>query len=395
MELKDLETLVKRRRLGRTGLYISELGYGAMNLRMLDSFDEAKKILNYVLDQGINFIDTARAYKGEIAPGVTLESEKVVGEVIGSRADLKEPIVIITKGHGYTIPELEKDLAESLSALGVTGRGNLKIGGNEIKLVYFIHGISSERWLTIKSSGVLEKLQALKNEGVINFVGFSSHYPFPDEIKEAVDTGVFDVVELPYNVFDRSLGEDGDIDLLQYISSRDIGLINMKAFNGNGMVPMFQVIKEFITTDYETMLRFSLSNPYITSVDAGARTISEYEQDLKTARGRRFTPEELTEVKAEADKVSKYMDNLCRECMHCLEKFACPNQIDFQRILSIYSRYLILDRLGKDTSKYVEQYKTLEKSGSDCVACGACMPWCEYKLNIPQMLSQAHEALHR
>ena len=174
-------------------------------------------------------------------------------------------------------------MVKSLKALGVTGRGNLKIGANDIKLIYFIHGISDARWPTIKSSGVLEKLQSLKNEGVVNYLGFSSHYEFSNEIKDAVDTGIFDVVELPYNVFNRILGEDGDINLFEYIHSKDLGLINMKAFNGNGMVPIYNVLKEFITIDYETMLRFSLSNPYITSVDAGAKYKEEYEQDIKTA----------------------------------------------------------------------------------------------------------------
>ena len=391
-----METKIKRRRLGKTGLYITELGYGAMNLRMLKSFDEAYKIVNHVLDSGINFIDTARAYSGEIAPGVLLESEKVVGEVIASRTDLKEPVVIITKGHAYTIPELEKDLAASLSALGVTGKGDLKIGKNDIKLIYFIHGISDERWQVIQSSGVLKRLQELKKEGVINYVGFSSHYPFPGEIRAAVDTGIFDVVELPYNLFNRSLGEDGETDLLEYIHSRDIGLINMKAFNGNGMVPLYKVLKEFITIDYASMLRFCLSNPYITSVDAGARYPEEYDLDLQIASdGRRCSESELAVMKAEADKVSENMNSICRECMHCVEKFECPNKIDFPRILSLYSRYFILDKLGKDTSALSESYGEIENNAENCLECGECMPWCEYKLNIPEMLKQAHAALNK
>ncbi|HKK82755.1 MAG TPA: aldo/keto reductase, partial [Atribacterota bacterium] len=131
-----MQTKIKRRKLGRTGLMVSELSLGAMNLRLLKSFSEAYTIVNDVLDQGINLIDTARAYKGEISPGVTLESEHIVGETIRKRTDLDEPIVIITKGHAYTIPEMEKDLADSLKTLGVSGKGNLKIGKNNIKLVY-------------------------------------------------------------------------------------------------------------------------------------------------------------------------------------------------------------------------------------------------------------------
>ena len=48
----------------------------------------------------------------------------------------------------------------------------------------------------------------VKAQGIVNFIGFSSHYKTP-EIKDALDTDVFDVVELPYNIFNATLGEDG------------------------------------------------------------------------------------------------------------------------------------------------------------------------------------------
>jgi len=53
--------MIKRRRLGRTELMVTELGWGAMNLRRSGSFANAYSIANKVLDSGINIIDTARA----------------------------------------------------------------------------------------------------------------------------------------------------------------------------------------------------------------------------------------------------------------------------------------------------------------------------------------------
>jgi hypothetical protein len=386
---------IKRRRLGRTELMVTELSFGAMNLRLLKSFDEARTIVNHVLDNGVNLIDTARAYKGDIAPGVTLESERIVGEVVRQRTDLAEPLVIVTKGHAYTIPDMEKDLGTSLKTLGITGKGTLKIGDNEIRLIYLVHGISEERWATVKSSGVLERLQDLRSEGVIHHIGFSSHYPFAAQIKEAIDTGVFDVIELPYNVFNRSLGEDSTLDLLAYAHDKDIGLINMKAFNGNGMVPLYQVIREYIPIDYPAMLRFALSNPYITTVDAGVRYPAEFDVDIQTALGEPLPASERSALKTEADKIAGQMKNVCRECMHCLEKFSCPNAVDFPRILSLYSRHTFLSRQGKDTAELIAQYNALEQNGDDCVECGECMPWCEYRLNIPVLLKEAHKLMHK
>ncbi len=48
---------------------------------------------------------------------------------------------------------------------------------------------------------------------------------------------------------------------------------------------------------------------------------------------------------------------------------------------------------GKDIRQYQEQYRALPMSGADCLECGACLEWCEYKLNIPKLLKEAEETL--
>lgn len=382
---------IKRRQFGKTGLYVSELSFGAMNLRLLDTIEQASDILDYALDQGINLIDTARAYKGENKSGQLVESEVLVGNAIRHRTDLEEPIVVITKGHGYTPEAFEEDLNTSLLKLGVKGKHKLKIGENDIKLVYFFHGINETRWESIKETSVLDLAQKYKNEGIINYIGFSSHYHDTKEIKDALNTGIFDVMELPYNIFNRSLGEDGEIDLLKYAYDRNVGIINMKAFNGNGMVPIYQMLKSLISVDYKVMLNFCLSNPYTTTVDAGAKYIEEFKQDIEVALGERLSREQIRSYKSEADTISKDMNGICRECMHCLEKFHCPQGIDFPSILALYSRHMIGEKLNKDTSELSSQYNNLSINAEDCIECGQCLEWCEYRLNIPKMLQEAHK----
>ena len=81
---------IKRRRFGKTDLMVTELSFGAMNLRLLDNVEQTYEILNYVLDRGVNLIDTARAYNGKLKDGTQIESEVLVGNTIRSRKDLKE-----------------------------------------------------------------------------------------------------------------------------------------------------------------------------------------------------------------------------------------------------------------------------------------------------------------
>lgn len=388
-----MKTVVKRRPFGKTGLMVSEVSLGAMNLRMLGSREEGIKMVNYVLDQGINLLDTAWAYTGTAPSGEFIASEDILGTVIESRTDIDEPIVIITKCLGYTPEVFDEELATSLERLRVkkTDKG-LFIGTTEIKLVVFFHGIKADRWATMHESGAIEHAKARQAAGDFTYLGFSAHYGDGKEIKEAIDTGDFQVMELPYNVFDRSIGEDGAVDLIHYAYDHGMAFVNMKAFNGNAMVATAKIIRGICDIGYSDMLRFVLSNPYVSTVDVGARYPHEFADDIEASLLPTLTDEERKALIAQADLVSKHFSNICRECTHCLEKFSCPQGINFPEILGIYARYKIAGALGRDQKEFEAQYRALPLPNADaCIACGACNDYCEYHLDIPVQMEQVRE----
>ena len=388
-----METRVARRRLGRTGLEVSEVSFGAMNLRKCESSAQARDTLRYVLDAGINLIDTARAYNGENPQGELVESERYVGEAIRSKKDLDEPIIVVTKGHGYTPDALNEELSTSLRALGVEGEGDLRIGDNPIHLVYLFHGITDERWGAMESSAVLDVARELRDRGKVDFLGFSSHYAQGKEINAALDTGVFDVVELPYNVFNRDLVEGEAGDLFRKAHEMDLGIINMKAFSGNGFVEIHRILRDYVSIDYAAMLRYCLRNACVSTIDAGAKYASEFVADIEAAAMGPLTEQEARALEVEADTVAPVMKNICRECMHCQEKFTCPHGVDFPGILSAYSRFLVGRHLGQDTGEAAEAYRKLQGDAEECIECAECLPWCEYKLDVPKMIKEAQAAL--
>lgn len=388
-----MNTKVKRRPFGKTDLSVSEVSFGAMNLRLLDSREEAIKMVNYVLDQGINLIDTAWAYTGTSSSGEFIASEDIIGTVLESRKDIDEPIVIITKNHGYTPEVFDEEFAVSLERLRIkkTDRG-LFIGDVEIKLVVFFHGIKYDRWDNMKKTGAIEHAKARQAAGDFTYLGFSAHYDDDQAIIEAVDTGEFQVMELPYNVYNRKVGEAGKEDLIKYAYDHGVAFVNMKAFNGNAMIPTAHIIRDICDINYSDMLRFVLANPYVSTVDAGARYPQEFAADIEAALLPMLTNDERNAIAKQADKVSGHFDNICRECTHCLEKFSCPQGINFPDILGIYARYKIAKALGKDTAEFEEQYKKMPlPNANDCVACGACNEYCEYHLNIPEQLAEIRE----
>jgi len=93
-----------KRRLGKTGLMVSIIGFGAIKLPHID-FETSSKILNRALDLGINFIDTARSYG---------DSEEKIGSAIGDRRD---EFYISTKSAALTYEDMKNDIKVSLKKL--------------------------------------------------------------------------------------------------------------------------------------------------------------------------------------------------------------------------------------------------------------------------------------
>ena len=386
-----MQSTIKRRPLGNTGLNVTEISWGAMNVRRLPDEQAAIQLANEVLDKGVNLIDTARGYESKDENGnVVMASEIILGKAISARTDLDEPIVIVTKGHAYTPEDFDRSLTESWERLQIREEGGkLFIGSTQIFLAYFLHGIMEDRWKTITTSGTLEHAAKRREEGRCHFLGFSSHYGDSVVIKEAIETGIFQLCELSYNVYNPSLGEEGDPDIIKLANEHGMGVVNMKAFNGGGTVAIFKQLEDITGITHGDMARFSLSNPYISCIDAGVRAIEELEVDIEASLLPVMTPDERSALREKAKKISPFLNVICRECLHCVEKFECPQGIDFPHILGMHGRYSVSKSLGLDTTGYKDEYAKFSPDASACVACGNCNEWCEYHLNVPEMMATA------
>jgi uncharacterized protein len=386
---------IKRRDFGKTGLKVTEVSLGAMNLRMLDNEEDAKAVIHRALDLGINLIDTARVYNHEKPDGRLFESEVFVKEAIQEHEALSEPIIIITKGHGYNPKAFDEDLNISRSKLGISGLHDLKIGDKEIKLVYFFHGLSKERFDEMKDTKVMQHAIKRKNEGLFNYLGFSSHNGHEEVICEAIDSGNFEVTELPFNVFSTGFGKDLECHGNIFKRAHDAGMaiINMKAFGGSSMIKNSEVFKDFCDIAPEKRLIYCLSNQYISTVDAGCRFIEELELDIKVSHKNRYSKKETENLEVLAQRVTATMNSECRECTHCLEKFECPQGLDFPSILALHTKYSLSVEFDGDIEEIKNAYSLIKQNADGCIACGECVSWCEYQLDIPKLMEETRLVL--
>ncbi|MFK8112873.1 MAG: aldo/keto reductase [Rubripirellula sp.] len=177
--------------LGRTGLRVTQLGYGSMGLRgprtwgirVVEDAD-ADRFLNRVLDVGINFIDTAPDY------GI---SEERIGRFISSR---RKEFTLATKcGCVYTQHKdhLEIDHHWDRDVVARNLEVSLdRLQTDHVDLLQF-HGGDAE---TLQRSGLIDQLIELRDAGMIRFIGVSSKLP---NLSELIKLDVFDTFQIPYS----------------------------------------------------------------------------------------------------------------------------------------------------------------------------------------------------
>ena len=184
------------RQLGRTGLQVTTLGYGAMEIRGAprgrDVTDtQAETILHAVLDAGINYIDTSIDY------GV---SEERIGRYIGDRRSeyyLASKCGCLvgappaprgqTSPHVFTRDNILRGVEQSL----------LRMRTDHLDVLQF--HISPSRQ-TLEKDGALETVLELKRSGATRFIGMSGTLP---HLVDHVAMGVFDVFQIPYSAVER------------------------------------------------------------------------------------------------------------------------------------------------------------------------------------------------
>jgi len=175
------------RTLGRTGLRVTQLGYGAMELRGAPrgpavADEEAERVLNAVLDAGINFIDTSIDYG---------RSEELIGRFIAHR---RSEYFLASKcgcvpgepggaEHLHTAENIRAGVEQSLRRMKT----------EYLDLVQFHRSLTRQEF---EEQGALE----LKREGKVRLVGVSGTLP---NLDEQVAMGVFDAFQIPYSALQR------------------------------------------------------------------------------------------------------------------------------------------------------------------------------------------------
>ncbi len=363
------------RRFGKTDMRISVFSLGTM--RYLASEANARQVIERAIAHGINHLETARAYGS---------SEQYLGAALKAGVGRPRSQLYITSKIQPT-PDADmmaQSIDQSLTTLGVDYLDGLAI-----------HGVNTGEhcsWITAPN-GCMSVVRQAVADGRIRHVGFSTHAPL-EIIQMAIATGQFEFVNLHYNYFFQR-----NAPAIELAHQHDMGVFIISPSDKGGMLytppeRLVQLCQPF--SPLELNYRFLLSDPRITTLSLGAAHPSELECPLEVAdRVEPLTPEEGAAIeRLQQQQEDRLMGDRCSQCYACLP---CPESIHIPEVLRLRNLAIAYDM----TAYGQYRYGMFENAGhwfpgqkaSRCTECGDCLPRCPEQLNIPALLTDAHQRL--
>lgn len=382
---------MEKRRFGKTELLTTVLTFGAMRIPPFEgeSEDAARErafaTLRRALDVGINHIETARGY------GL---SETFIGQAIAQGVIRRDEFLLTTKiPPAESADEFRHALDDSLARLQTDHVDILDV-----------HGINTEELLdlTLRKNGTLTAIRRAVDEGIVGHVGFATHAPL-ETILRAIKTGEFESVNLHYYYMNQR-----NRPAVELAASLDMGVFIISPTDKGGqlfnppskLVDLCQPISPITWNQ-----RWLLSQPEVHTLSLGAAKPEEFDAHLEGAVGG-----PLTEVERAVDErlqmQLKVLENtycsFCHECLPCPEDVNIPEILRLRNLAIAYDmvefgryRYGMFIRRDPETGQPTggAGHWFPGRQGDWCTDCGECLPRCPLKLNIPELLRDAHERL--
>ena len=290
---------MEMRSFGKTGLQVSELGFGGGPVGYLDTDRrQVAEILNTLLDGGVNLIDTAANYKG---------SEEAIGEAVGHRRD---DYVLVSKcgkdaaGADWSGSAIERGVERALRRLGTDHLD-----------VMLLHTCDFE---TLKKGEAVGALVKARDAGKCRFIGYSGDN---EAAAHAAGLDVIDVIETSVNICDQANIEN----VLPVARRNDVGVLAKRPianaawtdaserrgiYVDYAMIYSERLARMAVTPDdlgfpgeageawSEIALRFTLSQAGVTTAIVGTTRTSNVERNLEIASKGPLPEDVVTELRA-------------------------------------------------------------------------------------------------
>jgi len=377
---------MNKRRLGMTGLMVSEIGFGGEWLERHPE-NESIQMIKYASSKGINILDCWMAdpkSRNIIGEGIkNNRSEWFIQGHIGSA--WIDGQYCRTRDMAYVRPAFE-DLLE-----------RLKTDYIDLGMIHFID--SEDEWDQLLTSDYIDYVLALKRSGVIRHIGMSSHNPkvaikaaqsgFVEMILFSINPA-FDMLPASEDInalfaekFDNSLkGIDPDRALLYKIcEERDVGITVMKAFAGGRLFD--EKRSPFgVRLSVAQCIHYALTRPAVSSVMCGFDTMEQVDEAVKYETA---SEDEKDYASVIASAPLHSFKGQCTYCGHCKP---CPVDID----IAMVNKYYDLATMQHEVPATIRShYELLEHHASECIGCEGCNSRCPFDVNVSDRMRKTSE----
>ena len=338
------------RTLGRTGLKITVVSFGAM-------LTPEPEVIAMALDQGVNYVDTARRYMNGL-------NEEIVGKALKGR---RNKVYVATKIRSSSRKKqaVLRDVEESLQALGT----------DRIDVIQ-LHNLSDRERVFIPETR--EALVRLREQGKVRFFGVTTHTNQAEVLNALVEDPerFFDMALVAYN-----FKSGADVrEAIARAARAKIGIVAMKTQAGGYKTDALGPI-----SPHQAALKWVLQDRNVTAAIPGMRDISELREDI-AVMGMRFKYVDGLILKGYGAAIAPYY---CRLCGKCEE--TCPRGVE----ISTINRCLMYAEGYKnpELARFIYRKIPSTRSASACLSCGDCVARCVNGLDLTMKMGRARKYL--
>lgn len=384
--------------MGSLDWKVSALGLGCMRLpprrinRLRADTKKSVELIQYGIDLGINYIDTAWPYH-------LGDSEKILGKAL--KGGYREKVYLITKLPIFMVrkpDDFDKYLSTQMKRLQTD-----YLDG------YLFHALNKGQLEKIKKLNLINKMEIAKKEGIIRSIGFSFHDTLP-VFKEIIDYYPWDISQIQYNYMDTCV--QATTEGLNYAYKKGIAIVVMEPLKGGTLVnPTLDAIEVLNSAEkkkstVEWALQFLWNKPEISVVLSGMGSKKMIKENCEIADRSGINELNSKEMKI-IDQLAKiYRKQIKVSCTACGYCMPCPEGVDIPQIFACLNN-IFLEKSRFRRFQTRRSYNKLQSSKARinleipngnaelCTNCGICIEKCPQRINIPKELEKAKDTLRK
>ncbi len=352
---------------------LSRLGMGNMRLPVENDkegapidYARAQEIIDYAMEQGINYYDTAYVYHNK-------SSEDFLG--VAMKKYPRESYHLATKYAIAANEDFKGCFQEQLD----------KLQTDYIDF-YLIHNVNDKNIDTYIESGCIEYFEQELEAGRIKYLGFSCHGT-PETLERFASYRKWDFAQIQLNYYDWEFSTTKEE--YEVLEKHQIPIMVMEPVRGGKLASLPEEAATKLPvhegwTHASYGFHFVKALPQVQVILSGMSTMEQIKDNVNTFSDEYSLQESEMRQMAEVAKVFKgCMTVPCTACRYCCDD--CPARIEIPKFIELYNKYKMDGPWGMK-----EQIEKVDSEGSpmDCIGCRACVGHCPQNIEVPEIMEE-------